>query len=214
MKKKLLILGAGGCGREVAEIAYACQKANTVDWELEGFLDDTPELLRTGICNGISVKGSIREWEPKEDEVFIVALGTPEHRETLANLFEQRGANFTNVIHPTAVIAPSAQYETGLILGQFAVISVNTNIGKHVLINMHNAVGHDASIGDYSVISAFCDITGYVKVGKKVLLGSHVAIAPKLKIGDDALVGIGSVVVTPIKAGKHVFGNPASSLSL
>jgi len=213
MKKKLIIIGAGGCGREVAQIATDIQRTNTTDWELYGFIDDNPNALDNVDCN-VSLLGNIQEWVPKEDELFICAIGNPTLREKLTVILEEKGANFTSLIHPTVIIASSARYEPGLVVYPFTSISVNTNIGKHVLINMHNAVGHDACIGSYSVLSSFCDITGHVHIGKKVFLGSHVSVAPGLKIGDNANVGLGSVVVSSIKEGKHVFGNPARMLKL
>lgn len=208
MKKKLIIVGAGGAGREVAQIALDRQYTNTVDWELEGFIDDNIHALDNTNCQ-IPLLGSINEWQPKKDEVFICSVGSPALREKLTLILEQRGAQFTNVIHPTAIISQSAKYELGLVVYPLTVISTNTQIGKHVLINLHNAIGHDACIGDYSVLSSFCDITGHVKIGSKVFLGSHVTIAPNLKIGNGANVGIGSVVVSSVKEYKNVFGNPA-----
>ena len=83
-----------------------------------------------------------------------------------------------------------------------------------MLLNLHGAVGHDAKIGDFSVVSSYCDITGNVSVGERVFMGSHVCIAPGLEIGDEAVLGIGSVVVSKVQAGKKVFGNPARSLEL
>lgn len=213
MKRKLIIAGAGGCGREVAQIAIDMQNMNTVDWELYGFIDDNLQALKNITCN-TPLLGSIQEWMPKADEVFVCAIGSPILREKLTTLLEIKGARFTNIIHPTVVIASSAKYEQGLVVYPFTCISVNAIIGKHVIINMHNAIGHDAHISDYSVLSSFCDVTGYVELGTKVFLASHVTIAPGLKIGDNANVGLGSVVVASIKAGKCVFGNPAKSLKL
>lgn len=213
MKKKLIIIGAGGCGREVAQIAMDVQDTGSVDWELYGFIDDNPRVLDGYKCD-IQLLGSIQEWAPKEEEVFICAIGDPSLREKLGCLLETRNANFINLIHPTSIIAPSAVYEHGLVVYPYTVISVNTKIGKHVLINLHNAIGHDAIVGDYSVLSSFCDITGHVHLGKKVFLGSRVSIVPGAKIGDSVYIGLGSVVVASIKSGKRVFGNPAKSLNI
>lgn len=213
MKKKLIIVGAGGCGREVAQIAMDVQQTGSVDWQLCGFLDDNLNALDEYKRN-IKVLGRIQEWLPKEDEVFVCAIGEPSLREKSVGLLASRDANFVSLIHPTAIIAPSAVYEEGLVVYPYTVISVDTKIGKHVLINMYNAIGHDAIIGEYSVLSSFCDVTGHVRLGKKVFLGSHVTIAPGTEIGDDVYIGLGSVVVSSVKCGKRVFGNPARSLNL
>lgn len=213
MKKKLIILSAGGIGREVAQIALDREATNTVEWEFVGFLDPDPgSFINTNY--DLPLLGNIDDWHPSEDELYISASGCPDYREESTLLLEERGAIFTNVIHPTAVISDSARYENGLVVYPYTCITTHNYIGKHVMIHLHNAIGHDTYIGDYSVLSSFCDITGHVKLGKKVFLGSHVTIAPRLEVGDGAHVGIGSVVVSPVKAGKRLFGNPAKVLEL
>jgi len=213
MKKKLIIVSAGGAGREVAQIVLDIQATNTVEWEFAGFLDPDPDyFIKTDY--DLPLLGKVDDWQPGEYELYISASGCPDYREKSTLLLEERGAKFTNVIHPTVLISSNAKYENGLVIYPFTCITAHSYIGKHVMINLHNAIGHDTYIGDYSVLSSFCDITGHVKLGKKVFLGSHVTIAPELKIGDGANVGIGSVVVSSVKAGKRVFGNPAKALKL
>lgn len=210
---RLVIIGAGGAGREVAQIAADMIEAGTAPWRIGGFIDDNPNALAGSGCSW-PVLGSIDAWQPADDDRFVLAIGNPATRAEIAERLAARGAQFSSVIHPSARIAPSAKLGVGVVIYPFTYISVDTQLGDHVQINLHNAIGHDARIGDCSVLSSFCDVTGYVKLGQRVLLGSHVTIAPGLSVGDDALVGLGSVVVAPVRAGKHVFGNPAKTLKL
>lgn len=213
MKNKLIIVGAGGCGREVAQIAKDVMHRDQVAWVLHGFIDDNLSVLDDYEYD-IPLLGRIDSWEPKQDEVFVCAIGNPELREKLTIKLEEKRAEFICLIHPTAVVSFNAEYQKGLVVYPFCSMSVDTKIGKHVIINMHNSIGHDAKIGNYSVLSSYCDITGFVELGNKVFLGSHVTIAPGLKIGDNANIGLGSVVVANIKNNKRVFGNPARTLKL
>lgn len=210
---RLIIVGAGGCGREVAQIASDMIDAGRAPWTIAGFLDDNPDALAGSAC-GYPVLGGVADWQPAPDERFVLAIGTPATRALIAAQLAAKGAQFASVIHPSSRVAPSATVGVGVVIYPYTYVSVDVVLGDHVQINMHNAVGHDARIGDYSVLSSFCDVTGYVRLGERVLLGSHVTIAPGLSIGDDALVGLGSVVVAPVRAGKHVFGNPAKTLKL
>jgi sugar O-acyltransferase (sialic acid O-acetyltransferase NeuD family) len=211
MRQKLIIVGAGGAGREVARIARDVEASDTADWQLVGFLDDDPNALCGTACE-LSVLGSIGDWNPSSDEVYVCSVGSPDLRHRLTATLEERGARFVNLVHPSALVWTTVPHGLGIVVYPFSFISANVTIGRHVMINAHCSVGHDASIGDYSVLSGFCDVTGRVRLGSHVFLGSHATIAPGQEIGDHASVGIGSVVVAPVRAGKKVFGNPARSL--
>lgn len=213
MPTKLIVVGAGGCGREVAWIAAEARAVGGVDWVPAGFLDDNPQALE-GTGTDLPILGSVADWQPSADEVFVCAIGSPHTRDLVATALEARGATFVNVIHPTALISSSARLADGLVVYPYSCISTDTRIGAHVQVNMHCAIGHDTVIGRSTVLSSFCDVTGHVRLGERVLLGSHVSIAPSLRVGDEAVLGMGSVVVAPVRAGKRVFGNPAKSLEL
>lgn len=208
MKKNLIIIGAGGAGRETVQIAIDINKSKKTNWELLGFLDDT-EFNKKKMVMGLPVIGKIEGWKPKKNEVYICSIADTSLRKSIIEDLEMKGAEFINLIHPSVIISEYCNYSKGLIVYPNTVISVNTEIGKHVIINMHNSIGHDSKIGEYSVLSSFCDVTGYVNIGNSVFLGSHVTIAPKLKIGDNSVVGIGSVVTNSVKNERKVFGNPA-----
>jgi UDP-3-O-[3-hydroxymyristoyl] glucosamine N-acyltransferase len=111
-------------------------------------------------------------------------------------------------MHPTAIVGDYVKLGEGVVLYPNTIITTNVRIGDFVTVLSSN-IGHDVSIGDYSTISSFCDITGGVIVGKKVFLGSHSTIVPKKHIGDNAYIGAGSVVISNIKKNIKVFGNPA-----
>ncbi len=211
MRQKLIIVGAGGAGREVAHAARDVEAAGMANWDLAGFLDDNPDALGGTTCS-LPVLGSIGDWDPSADEIYVCSVGSPDLRERLTSTLEERGARFTNLIHPSARVWTMKPLGPGSVIFPFTFISADAVIGRHILINAHCSIGHDAVIGDYSVLSGFCDVTGCVRLGSHVFLGSHVAIAPGQEVGDHATVGIGSVVVAPVKAGKKVFGNPARIL--
>lgn len=211
MKKKLIIVGAGGAGREIAQIAFDISSNNKTDWIPYGFLDDSELLTGTNVMK-LPVLGKIKNWIPSDDEIFICGIAKLSIRKGVILSLLEKGAKFTSLIHPTALISDYAEFDEGTVIYPYTIVSTDAKIGKHVIINMHNAIGHDAKIGDFSVLSSFCDVTGFVSIGESVFMGSHVTVAPNLKIGNNANIGIGSVVVNSVKEGKSVFGNPAKSL--
>jgi sugar O-acyltransferase (sialic acid O-acetyltransferase NeuD family) len=213
MKKKLILLGAGGAGREVLQIAKDIYKIEKNDWILHGFLDDAPDYQNKNI-DGLYVIGKINEWVPKLDEIFVCSIANIAIRKEVISDYKKKGASFISLIHPTALINETAVFGEGLIMYPNSVLSSNVMLGSHVFINFNTTIGHDAKIGKNSVISSHCDVTGNVDVGECVFLGSHVTIVPNVKIGKNSIIGIGSVVVNNIKDNMKVFGNPAKSLKL
>lgn len=208
--KELIIIGANGFGREVLQWAKDVNKEKT-SWKIKGFIDDNLNALDGFECD-YKILGTIKEWVPSENEVFTCAIALTAIKEKLVKLLLSRGANFTNLIHPTSIIGEFCQIGKGLVITPRAKISPNVSIGDFVTI-MGSGVGHDAVIGDFSTIAGNCSINGHVKIGKRVFVSSNVCIAPSKKVGDDAFIGMGSMVIANVKDGYKVFGNPAKKIN-
>jgi len=209
---KLIIVGAGGFGREVLQWAWQ-SKDNNVRWKITGFLDDNLNKLQGFSC-GYQVLGKISDWLPQEDERFVLAIGSPQDKEKIAALLTARGAVFTNVIHSNVIIAATAQLGDGVILCPGVVVSDHVKIGNHVSVNINSCIGHDASIGEYTTINSLCDVTGNVVVGNGVFISSSVSIIPRCKIGAHAYLCAGSVVMNDIAPNTRVLGVPAKKFAI
>jgi sugar O-acyltransferase (sialic acid O-acetyltransferase NeuD family) len=207
--KEIIIVGAGGFGRELLQWIKDINEVKK-GWNIKGFIDDNPNALDGLECD-YSVIGSIKEWQPSDKEVFACAIANPAIKEKVINLLKANGAIFESIIHPTATIGSINDIGEGFVAYPNSCITVNARIGKFVTL-LNSGIGHDAQIGDFSTISSYCDITGGVKIGKKVFLGSHATIVPGRKIGDNAYIGAGSVVVNNIKENIKVMGNPAKKI--
>lgn len=204
---KLLIVGAGGFGREM--LAWARQSLQVDrDWTIKGFLDDNLDAL-AGKNTPAPVLGAIRDYQPAADEVFICAIGIPQIKRKVCELMAARGARFTQLTHRTAILGDNVEMAEGVVLCPHTVISGNNRLGRHVAVNFLSSVDHDATVDDWSQVNCHCDLTGAVKVGREVFLGSSVSVIPGISIGDGAYVGAGSVVVRDVPAGAKVFGVPA-----
>jgi sugar O-acyltransferase (sialic acid O-acetyltransferase NeuD family) len=210
MKKKLLIIGAGGFGREVHTWASQVPPA-TVDWFVAGFLDENPTAL-DAFPLGSPVLGHPQRHTPQADEVFICAIGDPRTRIRLGRELKARGAKFVNLIHPTAIIGTGSKLGEGVILCPFAVVTAHATLGNFVMLNLHATVGHDAVVGEGCTLSGHCDVTGQAQLGEGVFLGSHAVVLPKAKVGDYAIVGAGSVVLRTARTHTTVMGVPAQTL--
>lgn len=210
--KDLIIVGAGGFGRELLQWCKDFQKIKR-EWNILGFIDDNLASLDGYECD-YKVIGTIEEWSPKANQVFALAIANPKVKEKIASMLESRGAEFISVIHPDARIGDFNKLGKGVVLYPNARITVNVTVGNFVTILDNTSIGHDALIGDFATISAGCGINGHVRVGKGAFFGCNASTIPGIRIGDDCHVGIGSIVVNNIKSGMHVFGNPAKRIAL
>ena len=209
--KDLIIVGAGGFGREVLQwLTDINQQKET--WKIKGFIDDNIHALKN-YPYPEKVLGTIEGWKPSENEVFVCAISDPDIKERVVKLLKSRGAEFASVIHPDASIGTYNELGEGVVIYPDARITVNVKIGDFVTF-LHSFAGHDVTIGDYSTIFGCSSLNGFVHVGNNVLISSHVDVIPGRKIGDHAFVGAGSVVVDNVKSNTKVFGNPAKKMIL
>jgi sugar O-acyltransferase (sialic acid O-acetyltransferase NeuD family) len=204
---KLVIVGAGGFGREVLAWSRQCEGFE-VNWVFKGFIDDNLGALKQKRTPA-SVLSTIADYQPEPEDVFICAIGMPAYKRRCCELLVKRGARFIRLIHRTAIIGDNVEVSDGVIMCPYSVASANNRLGFAVALNLHATVDHDASVDDWSQINCHCDLTAAVKVGREVFLGSRVSVIPGVKIGDGAYIGAGSVVTRNIPPGAKAFGVPA-----
>ena len=209
-KCRLVIIGAGGFGREVH--AWAMQsEAHGREWEIKGFIDDNLDALRDRPSPG-QIIGRVNDYAPEAEDVFVCAIGMPVIKRQCSEIIAARGGEFTNVLHRTAVFAHEIQLGLGVIVCPYAILSANVTIGDGVGINLHASVDHDATVGAWSQINCHCDLTGGVVLEEEVFLGSHSSVLPGVRVGRGAVVGAGAVVLRDVPPGVTVAGVPARPL--
>jgi len=207
--KKLLIVGAGGFGRELYVWASQHPDCGRV-WELAGFLDDNAQALQPfgSFAHVWPLTGHVVD----PSKLYLCGLGLPPVKEKLLQPLLAAGANFPAFIHPRALVGERAKLGRGVVLCPGAIASADITLGDFVMLNLHATVGHDASVGAWSTLSAHCDVTGRVQVADRVFMGSRVSIIPGQSVGSGATLGAGSVVIKDVPPGVTVVGNPARVL--
>lgn len=205
--KRLIIAGAGGFGREV----YAWAKAHPDcgrQWEIAGFLDDNVAAL-DGFNYPVAILGTVTAYTPQPDDLFLCAIGAPAIKREVCEALLERGAKFTTIVHPSAILGENVSLGKGVIICPYAIVTCDLRIGDFVAINCHSSIGHDVEIADWVTLSGHCDVTGQTALGEMAFLGSGARILPLKKVGARALIGAGSVVISHVPADTKVFGNPA-----
>lgn len=200
MDKKVVIIGAGGHGKVVADIV---KKSGD---EVLGFLDDNPEL--SDRFAGFPVLGRIKEYRKFSNAVFTVAIGNAGIRERIVT--DLKDAVWHTVIHPTAVISSiDTEIGEGTVIMANAVVNAGTRIGRHCIINTGAIVEHDNRIHDFVHVSVGAKLAGTVTVGKSTWIGIGATISNNLSICSDCMIGAGAVVIKDISEAGVYTGVPA-----
>jgi UDP-3-O-[3-hydroxymyristoyl] glucosamine N-acyltransferase len=193
--KHLVIIGTGNIGQIVHWYATLCPDYNR-DWDIKCHIDD------------------VDSYEIEADDVFVCAEVKPSDRVFKSSVIREKGGTFVNVIHPCANIAPSALLGTGVVVGAFATISINTIIKDDVLIQDHCNIGHDSVVEEGAHLYVGVKLCGRNRVGCKTSVFTGAIVYPDVKIGVASTVGAGSVVSRKVKDGDVVLGNPAKKIEL
>ncbi len=202
---RILIVGAGGFGREVLQWARdawpeACDR-------IAGFLSADAYVLDGCDC-GIHIVGSPDTHRPVVGDAHLLAIGVPYARRRVAESLIARGAEFLTLVHPTAVLASSAQIGQGSIICPYSIVSDSARVGRFVAMNYHTSLGHDASAGDFAVLSPYATLGGNAHIEQDVFLGLHASVGPGKTVGARSKVSANSCVLTSAPSDSIVFGVP------
>lgn len=203
--KKIIIVGAGGLGRQ-ALAQLQVDHAHGIDWVIAGFLDERgPETVSEALY--YPWLGYPESFMPEPDHCFVVAVGDPSSREQQVQPLLEKGAEFISV-RTRCQLGTRTSYGATF-FGYDVSSGVDCQIGSYGFIDQETLIGHDAVIGDYVHIGPRCLLAGYVKVGKGVVINSGAMLARGISVGDGAVIGMGAVVFKDVPPGATVAGNPA-----
>ena len=207
--KKLLIIGAGGLGREAAWLVERINRSKAT-WELLGFLDDNTNLHHHTF-NGYPVLGTVNDAIRYPDAFFVCAIGsTSIRRKVIHKLLEiNPNAKFGTLVDPSVEMSDTNQIGEGTIICAHSILTVNIRVGRHVIVNLDCTIGHDVVLEDFVTVYPGANISGDVHVGECCELGTGIQILQGETIGSHSIVGIGSVVVWDIPEDCVAIGNPA-----
>lgn len=206
--KDLIIVGAGGFGREALYIAKDINKVEPT-WNILGFIDDNQSAL-DGIPCDYKIIGTISDWQPQPGQYFAMGVASPKAKEALATKLKARGAEFATLISPYARIWDFFKCGEGCVIS--GSIGDNVTLGNFVHI-AGSMIGQDTVIEDYSTTTGYTNIAT-AHIGKRVFVGSHAAVIGHKKVGDDAMIAAGSIVFNNVKPGTKVMGYPAKKIQI
>lgn len=195
--KKLVIIGAGGHGRVVADIARLNGYEDIV------FLDEADVPLASG---------KVSDYVKYTDADFIVAIGNNHIREKIQCMLVENNCKVVPLVHPNAVIGSNVEIGSGSVAMAGAVVNTGARIGNGVILNTCCSVDHDCRVNDYCHISVGAHLAGSVTVGKSSFVCAGATVINNIAICDECVIGAGAVVVRNIEKTGTYIGVPAKAL--
>lgn len=209
--EQLIIIGAGGFGREVLWLTTEINKAGP-RYSVLGFLDDNPSRHGTEVNNVPILGGTDLAGRYVADPAvrFVIAVGEPDIKKAIVKRLEPLGVRYATLVDPHARgdwdhIAVAE----GSIICAGTILTTNIELGAHVILNLMVNVGHDTKIAPFTTVAPNSTISGGVTIGEGSYLGSGSIIRDEVVIGDWSVVGMGALVTKAVPAEVVVAGVPA-----
>jgi sugar O-acyltransferase (sialic acid O-acetyltransferase NeuD family) len=203
----LVIISAGKFGRELLGWVYDAIE-DGAPWRVKGFLDDRPGILKQ-FGYEEPILGPAETYEPRPNDRFFCSIGDIEPRRRYVEMLRARGAQFTTLVHPRALVSRRATLAAGVTIGPFVTVGPEASIGEYTSIGTYTEVSHDVRIGAFCQLTAHISLGGNVTIGDSVFLGLGAVVVPRITIHERVFVGAGSVVLEEVPPATKVFGNPA-----
>lgn len=207
---RLVIVGAGGLGRELSQ--YAEDTWSEDQFTILGHLDDgSLDSLPEGVSLRHPHLGPIDFWNISANDRFLLAIGQPTTRAAVADRLLEKGAQFVTLIHPLAYVAQSATIGRGCAIAPYATVGAGAKIGEFTNLHFYSSAAHDTRIGNYVSLSPYAVANGQVHIGDFTFLGTHTTLNPTVVVGSNVRVTSGSVVYRAVPDGMIAAGNPAKA---
>jgi sugar O-acyltransferase (sialic acid O-acetyltransferase NeuD family) len=210
VKTRLIIIGAGGLGREVASIVE-----NLKDFDLKGYIDDDP--LVPEVIKGYRVLGKtdIITKEMAATYSFVLAIGNPRAKEKIINKLKGFDLKFPNIVHSGATIQDKGSLEIGKgnIICNGTILTTDIQIGDFNLLNLLCTVGHNVRIENYCSIMPSVNISGGVHLKDLVYIGTGAKLIKSARIDKGAVIGAGAVINSNVESYATYVGIPGKKIT-
>ena len=207
--KQLIIIGAGGMGRTFYDMARESIGYET-EYTIKGFIDDNLSSL-DGFENYPPLLGTISDYQPQADEVFVCSIGGAARRKCMEEIIA-KGGSFLTMIHKTARLGTNVEVGEGTVVGAFTTIGADAKVGRCNLIQSYTVIGHDSRIGDWNRIDTHVTLVGGTIVEDETDIHTSAMISHKVVVESHSRVAACSFVIRRVKSGTTVMGNPAKKL--
>lgn len=209
--KDIIIVGAGALGQELAWLIEEIND-NKPEWNIKGFLDDFAFDNKKKILD-YPVLGKYDDYNLFSNCYFILGFGDARLREKTIKKINNEEIKWATLISPTVRVHKSNKIGKGVVIGRYTDLTVNCTIHDFVMLNIHVVLGHEVSVGEFSIISPNVTVNGGGRIGKVCQIGAN-AFIKDIEVGDYSIVGASSCVVKNVDPESIVGGVPAKVIKI
>lgn len=197
-----ILIGGGGHSLVVEEAARLSGVPAV------GFFDDDPAAPLAAVLRWIGPIAGAPGPGP-----WILAVGSIALRRELLGRLARDDRRATTIVHPAAILSPTAGAGPGVFIGARAVVQARARLGPHAIINTGAIVEHECEIGENVHIGPGAILGGRCTIGPYTLIGLGARVMPGIRIGAGCTIGAGATVIREVEDGQTVVGTPARALS-
>ena len=204
--KKTIVIGANGHAAEIRDYIEHYNRAVEIQEQVNvlGYIDDDAQPYEhygyeepyLGKITGHDVRTDIR---------YLMGIADLRFRKMIVEDFVAKGAQFMGLVHPTALVSPSAKLGVGVVISHNASVGPKAVIGNHTMLNSRCTIGHDTVLGDFNFISPRVALSGHTTIGNGNMFGTNSATIPWMKIGNNNKIGAGMIVFKEVGDDETVF---------
>lgn len=206
LKKKIIILGAGGHAKVLAD--------ELLSQEIPVFGIISPnEKKGSEWFGGLKVLGDdscVSRFLP--EDILLVngvgSIGVSAKRRDIYLNFKRAGFQFASVIHSSAVVSARTVLGEGVQVMAGAIVLAGSRLGDNVIVNTKASIDHDCDIAAHVHLAPGVTLSGGVKVGESSHLGTACSVIQNICIGESVTIAAGSVVTQNVSDGAMVMGVP------
>lgn len=185
----LMILGAGGHGRTLCEMAKLLGYSDIV------FLDENMPTSSASDSNLVII-GKISELQLhiKKACNVVIGIGSNMVREQLYQQIISLGIQPVTLIHPLAFVSPSATIADGAVVLAGSIVGANVRLGAGTIVNSHSTVDHDSILGDFAHLGVGVHLAGSADIGKSAFLQAGTVGGYNAKVDDYTVCPAGTIL--------------------
>lgn len=211
-------IGAGGHSRMLLESLRGRQDVEQ-DVEVVGLVDADPamkgqSILGVPVLGGDEMLAELARSGVSHAFLGVGAVGDNSRRRKVFEMARSLGFELLTVVHPTAIVSPSAEIGEGTCIFPGAIVGAGARLGRNVIVNSGAIVEHDCTLGDHVHIASGAVLAGGVTVEEGAHIGAGAAVKQGVRVGRDAVVGLGAAVIDDVPAGATVAGVPAKPIAV
>lgn len=209
--KDIVIIGAGGFGREVQWLIERINE-EVPEWNILGYIDDA--VPKGDLIDDIPVLGTVDDLIEWKEEISVACAIGASHtrRKIVEKICKNKNLEFPNLIDPSVIMSKRINMGGGNIICAGNILTVDIKLHDFNIFNLDCTIGHDVQLDSFDTLYPSVNVSGCVCIGAETEIGTGTQIIQGVTIGKHTIVGAGAVVIKDLPSECTAVGVPAKPI--